>query len=119
MLMNKLISLLLVVAVLGCSQNAKQTETPKKQESETKNATTESYQLFIPVKQEGFIILFPCLPCDAMNTMEEFNIVDLAIENNIAVLLMNFNQHLWLSETEKKELDEVINTTVGQNNINA
>tara|TARA_B110000483_G_scaffold125013_1_gene150334 strand:- start:3263 stop:3418 length:156 start_codon:yes stop_codon:yes gene_type:complete len=51
--------------------------------------------------------------------MEEFNIVDLAIENNIAVLLMNFNQHLWLSETEKKELDEVINTTVGQNNINA
>tara|TARA_B110000037_G_scaffold123611_1_gene141042 strand:- start:12115 stop:12246 length:132 start_codon:yes stop_codon:yes gene_type:complete len=43
MLMNKLISLLLVVAVLGCSQNAKQTETPKKQESKTKKATTESY----------------------------------------------------------------------------
>ncbi len=54
-----------------------------------------------------------------MNTMEEFNIVELTIEKNIPILLMNFNQHLWLSETEKKELDEVINTTVGQNNINA
>lgn len=78
---------------------------------------SENYELIIPKKQHGFLILFPCFPCNAENTRTQFNIIDIAIANNITVLLMNFNQHLWLSNSNKKDLEKIIMDAVNQYGI--
>ena len=75
---------------------------------------SENYELIIPKKQYGFLILFPCFPCNAENTRIQFNIVEIATANNISVLLMNFNQHLWLSNSDKKDLEKIIMDAVNQ-----
>lgn len=78
---------------------------------------TSDYELFIPKQQDGLLILFPCFPCNAANTRTEFDIVDLAMANNISVLLMNFNQRLWLSENENRDLEKILLEAVSQNSI--
>ena len=78
---------------------------------------SENYELIIPKKQYGFLILFPCFPCNAENTRMQFNIVEIATANNISVLLMNFNQHLWLSNSDKKDLEKIIMDAVNQYGI--
>ena len=78
---------------------------------------SENYELIIPKKQYGFLILFPCFPCNAENTRMQFNIIDIATANNISVLLMNFNQHLWLSNSDKKDLEKIIMDAVNQYGI--
>jgi len=108
-----IISILFVLGACSTSKDVKQEINP-----EPTNVVSENYELIIPKKQEGFLILFPCFPCNAENTRTEFNIIDIASTNNITVLLMNFNQHLWLSDTEKKDLEEIIMNAVKQNDIN-
>ena len=78
---------------------------------------SENYELIIPKKQHGFLILFPCFPCNAENTRTQFNIIDIAVANNITVLLMNFNRHLWLSNSDKKDLEKIIMDAVNQYGI--
>ena len=120
--MNRLLIILVLLISVACSQ-AK--DTIKKENSLASDATldaksviTESYELVFPKKQDGLLILFPCFPCNAENTKNELDILDVAIENNIAVLLMNFNQHLWLSENQKQELESIIIDATTENNIN-
>ena len=78
---------------------------------------SENYELIIPKKQHGFLILFPCFPCNAENTRTQFNIIEIASANNITVLLMNFNQHLWLSNSDKKDLEKIIIDAVNKYGI--
>ena len=93
-----------------------------KKDEEKKNPksiiiVSENYELIIPKQQYGFLILFPCFPCNAENTRTQFNIIDIASANNISVLLMNFNQHLWLSNSDKKDLEKIIMDAVNQYGI--
>ncbi len=108
--------MLLVFVVCSQDKDVKQKEQISAPESTT--VISDDYELIIPKKQDGLLILFPCYPCNAENTRTEFSIVDIAIANNITVLLMNFNQHLWLSKTEKEGLENVIIDAVAKNNIN-
>ena len=116
------ISLVITISLLlgACSNNNNNNTTQKVKETSSKmtKILSEDYELIIPETQDGFLILFPCFPCNAENTRTEFNIIDIAIANNISVLLMNFNEHLWLSDNEKKELEEIIINAVKQNGIN-
>ena len=116
--MNRLliISILFVLGACSTDKDVKQEE--QKTSPEPTNVVSENYELIMPEKQDGFLILFPCFPCNAENTRTEFNIIDIAGANNITVLLMNFNQHLWLSDSEKKDLEEIIMNAVKQNDIN-
>jgi len=120
--MNKFLILVVLLISISCSQNTnektKQDKVAQKQVSKTQNIITESYELMIPENQKGLLIIFPCFPCDAENTKTEFGIENLALENNIAVLMMNFNQHLWLTENEKKELETIIINAISKHPIN-
>ena len=116
--MNKFIVIILILLVFGACLPRKEV----KQGEEKKNpkstiVVSKNYELIIPKKQDGFLILFPCFPCNAENTRTQFNIIDIASANNITVLLMNFNQHLWLSDSEKKDLEEIIMDAVIQYSI--
>lgn len=84
---------------------------------ESLHITTDDYELFKPAEQKELLILFPCYPCDAENTRTEFNITELAMDNHIAVLLMNFNQRLWLSDLEKTELTDMLTLAVQEHEL--
>ena len=115
--MNRLliISILFVSGVLLPEKEVKQGE--KKKNPKSTIIVSKNYELIIPKKQDGFLILFPCFPCNAENTRTQFNIIDITSDNNITVLLMNFNQHLWLSDSEKKDLEKIIMDAVIQYDI--
>ena len=79
--------------------------------------TTQDYQLHKAQNQKALLIVFPCFPCDAQNTYNEFNIVDISLKNNISVLLLNFNMHLSLSNQEKINISNLITETIKSNNL--
>lgn len=78
---------------------------------------TLEYELVKSKKQNGLLILFPCFPCDIENTKTEFNIAEISAKNAISVLYMNFNRHLYLTETEKLDLAMLITKTIREENI--
>ena len=116
--MNCVLMISMLFVLVACSNNKGVKQKEQSALPEVINIVSDDYELFMPKNQEGLLILFPCFPCDAENTRTEFNIIDIAIANNISVLLMNFNQHLWLSKTEKKEVEKILVDAVSNNNIN-
>jgi hypothetical protein len=80
----------------------------KSEKLESKVISADGYELLIPAEHEVFLILFPGFPSDATDTKKEFEIEQLALQHKVAVLFMNFNRHLWLSEDEKIDLERGI-----------
>lgn len=80
---------------------------------------TPTYELIIPADQKALLILFPCFPCDAADTRAESPIADTAVANGIAVLLMNFNQHILMSDAEKREVLDTIAAAVKAHGVDA
>jgi hypothetical protein len=80
---------------------------------------TPAYDLLLPAEQKSLLILFPCFPCDAADTRSESPIADTAAANGIAVLMMNFNQHILMSEAEKREVLDTIAATVKAHGVDA
>ncbi len=65
----------------------------------------KTYQLYKAKNQKATLILFPGYTGGgAENTKKEFKILDKAAKNNISVLLMDFDEHVFLSQKEKKAL---------------
>lgn len=94
--------IILVLIVTSCKRNdqkAYKTEKPKYEK--IKNS---EFELINSDKQNGLLILFPCLPCDAQNTFSEFKIEEISVKNGFSVLAMNFNQRLFLNQSEKQQL---------------
>ena len=96
---------LLALLVISACQSA-----PKSKDASPREIHTADYDLIIPAEQKALLILFPCFSCDAADTRAESRIVDTAAANGIAVLMMNFNRHIMMSEAEK---EEVIGTIAG------
>ena len=80
---------------------------------------TPAYNLIIPAEQQALLILFPCFPCDAADTRSESPIADTAVANGIAVLMMNFNQHILMSDAEKREVLDTIAAAVKAHGVDA
>jgi hypothetical protein len=80
--------------------------------------TDEHYELYKPAEHNSLLILFPCLPCDAENTRQEFDIDEQAAEAGIAVLRMNYNMRLWMEEEEKIELTELLEEVIVLHGLN-
>ncbi|PQJ82299.1 hypothetical protein [Polaribacter glomeratus] len=89
----------------------------KSKENTLKVIKTTDYELVKSKNQNGLLILFPCFPCDIENTKTEFNIAEISAKNAISVLYMNFNMHLYLTETEKLDLATLITKTIREEKI--
>jgi hypothetical protein len=113
--MNKFFTLLFAPGVFfSCTTSTiKQKETPKEI-----HFKSSEYELHSPKNQTHLLILFPCFPCDIENTKTEFDIIQAANKKGIAVLLMNFNQHLWLEENEKKQLKTFLESILEKHHLN-
>ncbi len=96
-------------ALACCSLIACQSPSPSKSAS-PREIHTPTYDLLLPDDQKALLILFPCFPCDAADTRAESRIADTAAANGIAVLMLNFNRHILMSEAEQQE---VIGTIAG------
>lgn len=71
---------------------------------------TEAYELILPViEQKGVLILFPGFPETPARIKQEFQIVQPALKSGIALVLMKFNQRLWLDTQEKFRLTSTFN----------
>ncbi len=80
---------------------------------------TPTYDLLLPAEQKALLVLFPCFPCDAADTRSESPIADTAVAHGIAVLLMNFNQHILMSDAEKREVLDTIAAALKAHGVDA
>lgn len=99
--MAKYIIILLLI-VTSCKGESKKDN--KTKEAKLEIIKTSQFELIKAKKQNGLLILFPCFPCNAENTLSEFEIAELSVKNNYSVLAMNLNQRLYLNKKEKQEL---------------
>ncbi|WP_293295305.1 hypothetical protein [Allomuricauda sp.] len=112
------ILLLVFIAVVSCKQNKKEKEQIVTEKIEFTEIVKEDYELYKPNKKiKGVLILFGGYPEDADDIKREFQILDIARENSIAVLLSNFNQKLWLEENEKHQLAKKLQDIVVENEL--
>jgi hypothetical protein len=66
---------------------------------------TDNYELIKPNKRiKSVVVLFGGFPEKPEDIKREFNILQLAKENSIAIVYMNYNKKLWLEEDEKQKL---------------
>jgi hypothetical protein len=105
---------LLALLVISACQSA-----PKSKEAAPREIHTATYDLLLPAEQKALLILFPCFPCDAADTRSESPIADTAVATGIAVLLMNFNQHILMSDAEKREVLDTIAAAVKAQGVDA
>ncbi|MBK6628859.1 MAG: hypothetical protein IPG35_14915 [Flavobacteriales bacterium] len=95
-----------------------QTPAPDQQNA-PREIHTPSYDLLLPTGQKALLILFPCFPCDAADTRAESRIADTAAANGIAVLMLNFNRHILMSEAEQQEVIGSIAGAVKEHGVDA
>lgn len=113
-----LISLLFFILIVSCKQNKKEKKQIVSEKIEFTEIVKEDYELYKPNDEiKGVLILFGGYPENADDIKREFQILDIARENSIAVLLSNFNQKLWLEESEKHQLAKKLQDIVVENKL--
>ena len=100
--MNKFIFLCIVLCI-GCQK---------------KTINNNDYELFKAKNGEALLILFPGGGSTAKETKRDFKILEKAKQNNISVLLMNFNRHLWIDDNDSEKLEKLINNIVNEHHLN-
>ncbi|TAE47833.1 MAG: hypothetical protein EAZ89_16750 [Bacteroidetes bacterium] len=107
--MNKLPGILWILLLFLSCQNAEKKNAENPATSEIQEIIKESYELSKPTGNvQKLLILFGGFPEKAEEIKREFTIREIASENQIAVLYMNYNQKLWLEESEKQQLAELL-----------
>lgn len=78
----------------------------------------EDYEISIP-EQRGntTLILFGGFPENATDIKREFDFLEVAKKKQIAILYLNYNRKLWMTEMEEVELTERINSIFTSNNL--
>ncbi len=113
--MKQLLCYLLPLLLFACAEKIPDKKpTPK---SLVTTSISEDYEVVKAYEQKGLLILFPCFPCDANNTKNELDIVDVATKKGISLMFMNFNQRLHLSEKEKYDLATLLNLAITKHSL--
>ncbi len=116
--MKKLFLFAIILSFFSsCKTEQKQTSN-KPIEIKTEIVNNENYELIKPVnKINAVLILFGGYPESAGDIKREFDIIDIAKENSIAVFFMSFNRKLWLEENEKRELATLLQNAISENKL--
>jgi hypothetical protein len=108
----QLLALVMWVLWSACGSTPRNEQAPRE-------IHTATYDLIVPAEPKALLILFPCFPCDAADTRSESPIADTAVANGIAVLMMNFNRHILMSDAEKREVLDTIAAAVKAHGVDA
>lgn len=112
--MKKYLPILLLIAISCKGQNDEKISTEK---PKLESIKTSEYKLIKAEDQKGLLILFPCFPCNAENTLNEFKIATISVKNGFSVLAMNLNERLFLTSKEKQELAEQLTRIIAEQNL--
>lgn len=117
--MKRISILLLVFSIaVSCKQNKQDKKQVTSEGIKFTEIIKDEYELYKPnTKIKAVLILFGGYPEKADDLKREFPILDIARENSIAVLLSNFNQKLWLEESEKYELAKKLQSIIIENQL--
>lgn len=77
----------------------------------------EDYELNRAAEQKAVLILFPCFPCDREHTKTEAYFLKDIEKKGITTLLLDYNQKLFLTETEKEKIAGRLNSILDQHHI--
>ncbi len=78
---------------------------------------SDSYELHKAINPKATLVLFPGGASTARETKEEFDILTTAAANQVSVLFMNFNRHLWIDETTTKQLSQELEAIFTENHL--
>ena len=112
--MRKLIIILALITI-SCKGQNNETNHIEKHAPEIINEA--DFELIKAENQIGLLILFPCFPCNAKNTLNEFEITEISLKNGFSVLAMNFNQLLYLKPSEKQKLTKKLEKIISKNQL--
>lgn len=116
--MNKPLVILLMLFVFISCKNAEKETTENPAKTEFQEITNENYELSKHTENtKKVLILFGGFPEKPEDIKREFKILEVAKENSIAVLFMNYNQKLWLDENEKQKLAELLQQIFIENKL--
>jgi len=109
--MNNLLRIILIlIPILIIAFSCNNSENKQRASSgkiEFQEVIKENYELNKPANNiKGVLVLFAGYPQNATDIKREFTILELAKNNNIAVLYMNYNQKLWMEQHEKLQIAE-------------
>lgn len=88
------------------------------QEPTPREIHTTDYDLIIPAKQKAMLILFPSFGDKAADTRTESKIPDAAVKAGIAVMLMDFNAHILMSDAELTAMRHTIDSAITAYGLN-
>lgn len=110
--------LFFALGLTGSCNFSESTPSDTTQQTYSNSIETENYELILPtIQQEGVLILFPGYPETPVQIKNEFKIIQPALNKGIAVVLMKFNQRLWLNTSEKFRLASTINQLFNDHNL--
>jgi hypothetical protein len=112
--MNRLLGILIIFITFNSCKNSEK----KDIKTEYQEITKDDYELSKPVKNiEKVLVLFGGFPEVIKDIKREFKIIEIAKENNITVIYMNYNKKLWLKKNEKDELAEKLENIFTENKL--
>lgn len=84
---------------------------------ENKLIITPEYELKKAHDQKAVLILFPCYPCSIEQTKSEAKFLQELDQEGITTLLLSYNQRLFLTEIEKQEYSDRLNSILDSNKV--
>ncbi|AKK73884.1 hypothetical protein OK18_15840 [Chryseobacterium gallinarum] len=75
------------------------------------------YEVTRSDNQKAVLVLFPCFPCDIEHTKAEAGFLKSIEKEGVTTILLDYNQKLFLKESEKKEYAAVLNSIFDQHHI--
>lgn len=75
------------------------------------------YEITRSDNQKAVLVLFPCFPCDIEHTKAEAGFLKSIEKEGVTTILLDYNQKLFLKESEKKEYAAVLNSIFDQHHI--
>lgn len=108
---NLILVPLIIILCFSCSLTQKQ---KNKELNKVQVKTDQDYELHQIQNSNIVLILFPGGASTSKEIKEEFEILPIATNNNISVLMMNFNRHLWIDANTTKQLAEKLEAIFNQ-----
>jgi len=116
--MKKILGIILIFTLAISCKGVKKVKVEESTKSTFQEIKKEDYELYKPTKKiNGVLVLFGGYPEVAEDIKREFKILEIAKENNIAVIFSNYNQKLWLEENEKHQLAKRLQEIIESNKL--
>ena len=101
--MNKYLTIIFFLSILISCKSEKKIAIEKETKTKSEVISTTDFELIKSTQEsKAVLILFGGFGENTTDIKREFNILEIAEENNISLLLMNYSNKLWLKENEKR-----------------